>query len=154
MTKELIVRSTNLETKVAILEKGKLTEIFFEQTKNRGILGNIYKGRVTKVLPGMQAAFVDIGLKRHAFLYVSDFFDDYEEYEGLFNPAEEAAKGQNPSAGRQTEPKSSKRIVRSRRKQPPARKKTDVPTSTRSPQKTSVSASRKADRRRQADADP
>ena len=73
MSKELIVSSTGLETKVAILDNNVVTELFIERTKNKGILGNIYKGRVTKVLPGMQAAFVDIGLERHAFLYIGDF---------------------------------------------------------------------------------
>ncbi|MFB3903649.1 MAG: Rne/Rng family ribonuclease [Acidobacteriota bacterium] len=90
MSKELIVNSTSLENRVAIVEDDQITEIFIERQKNKGILGNIYKGRVTKVLPGMQAAFVDIGLERHAFLYVSDFFEDYEEYEELFRSAESA----------------------------------------------------------------
>ncbi|MBI4455972.1 MAG: Rne/Rng family ribonuclease [Acidobacteria bacterium] len=91
MSKELIVNATTLETKVAVLEDDQVTEIFIERSKNRGILGNIYKGRVTKVLPGMQSAFVDIGLERDAFLYVSDFVEDYEEYEKMFTDAEEAA---------------------------------------------------------------
>ncbi|RPJ61643.1 MAG: Rne/Rng family ribonuclease [Acidobacteria bacterium] len=90
MSKELIVNSTSLENRLAIVEDDQITEIFIERQKNKGILGNIYKGRVTKVLPGMQAAFVDIGLERHAFLYVSDFFEDYEEYEELFRSAESA----------------------------------------------------------------
>ncbi len=89
MAKELIVSATSLETRLAILEEDQVTEIFIEREKNKGILGNIYKGRVTKVLPGMQAAFVDIGLERHAFLYVADFFEDYEEYEELFKGVEE-----------------------------------------------------------------
>lgn len=84
MSKELVISSTSLETKLAILEDNRVTEIFIERTKNKGILGNIYRGKVTRVLPGMQAAFVDIGLERDAFLYVSDFFEDYEEYEALF----------------------------------------------------------------------
>ncbi|MFQ5739609.1 MAG: ribonuclease E/G [Acidobacteriota bacterium] len=85
MVKELIVSSTSLETRLAILEDDQVAEILIERKKNKGILGNIYKGRVTKVLPGMQAAFVDIGMERHGFLYVGDFFEDYEEYEELFN---------------------------------------------------------------------
>ncbi len=89
MAKELIVSATNLETRLAILEEDQVTEIFIEREKNKGILGNIYKGRVTKVLPGMQAAFVDIGLERHAFLYVADFFEGIEEFEDLFKNAEE-----------------------------------------------------------------
>ena len=116
MSKELIVSSTSLETKVAIVEDDQVTEIFIERSKSRGILGNIYKGRVTKVLPGMQAAFVDIGFERHAFLYVSDFFEDFQEYEELFNRAEEEILGQEH---RQEEARSgeSRRSGRGRRKQ-------------------------------------
>ena len=84
MSKELLISSTSLETRLAILEDGQVTEIFIERAKNRRILGNIYKGKVTRVLPGMQAAFVNIGLQRDTFLYVSDFSEDYEEYEALF----------------------------------------------------------------------
>ena len=83
MSKELLISSTSLETKLAILEDDQVTEIFIERAKNRRILGNIYKGKVTRVLPGMQAAFVDIGLERDTFLYVSDFFEDYEEYQAF-----------------------------------------------------------------------
>ncbi len=84
MAKELIISSTSLETKLAILEEDQVTQIFVERKRSRGILGNIYKGKVARVLPGMQAAFVDIGLERNAFLYVSDFTEDLEEYEELF----------------------------------------------------------------------
>ena len=84
MSKELLISSTSLETKLAIVEDDQVTEIFIERSDNRRILGNIYKGKVTRVLPGMQAAFVDIGLGRDTFLYVTDFFEDYEEYETLF----------------------------------------------------------------------
>ena len=89
MSKELLISSTSLETKLAILEDDQVTEIFVERSGNRRILGNIYKGKVTRVLPGMQAAFVDIGLGRDTFLYVTDFFEDYEEYKDLFPDQEE-----------------------------------------------------------------
>lgn len=89
MSKEMIVSATSVETKVAIIDDDQVTEIFIERARDKGILGNIYKGRVTRVLPGMQAAFVDIGLDRDAFLYVSDFFEDIEEYEQLFSEVEE-----------------------------------------------------------------
>jgi len=79
MIKEMIVSSTSLETKVAILEDDQLAELYIERNKNRGILANTYKGRVTKVLPGMQSAFVNIGLEKDAFLYVSDFVEENEE---------------------------------------------------------------------------
>ncbi|MFB3068458.1 MAG: ribonuclease E/G [Acidobacteriota bacterium] len=87
MSKELLISSTSVETKLAILEEDQVTEIFIERAKNKRILGNIYKGKVTRVLPGMQAAFVDIGLGRDTFLYVSDFSEDYEEFEELFEDA-------------------------------------------------------------------
>jgi Rne/Rng family ribonuclease len=92
MIKEMIVNSTSLETKIAILEDDQLAELYIERNRNRGILGNIYKGRVTKVLPGMQSAFVQIGLEKDAFLYVSDFVEDTEEYEKVFGEAEEKAE--------------------------------------------------------------
>ena len=83
MDKELIVSSNRYETIAAILEDDQVTEIFIERERQRGVVGNIYKGRVSKVLPGMQSAFVDIGLDRAAFLYVSDVIDTLEEYDRL-----------------------------------------------------------------------
>jgi ribonuclease G len=68
----MLVESDPHQTRIAVLEDDRLTEIFVERHRNRGLVGNVYKGRVTRVLPGMQAAFVDIGLERDAFLYVSD----------------------------------------------------------------------------------
>src|SRR5262245_20134394 len=81
MSKELIVSVNGREKKIAIVEDDSVTEFYVERgDENQGIVGNIYKGRVMKVLPGMQSAFVDIGLERDSFLYVSDFFDeDLEE---------------------------------------------------------------------------
>jgi Rne/Rng family ribonuclease len=89
MIKEMIVSSTALETKVAILEDDQIAELYIERNRSRGILSNIYKGKVTKVLPGMQSAFVNIGLEKDAFLYVSDFVDETEEGEQVFTAAEE-----------------------------------------------------------------
>lgn len=90
MAKELIVSVNGREKKIAILEDDVVTEFYVERgDENQGIVGNIYKGRVMKVLPGMQSAFVDIGLERDAFLYVSDFLDD-EEFEGAMDDAREA----------------------------------------------------------------
>jgi ribonuclease G len=77
MSKELIVSVNGREKKIAIVEDDVVTEFYVERgDENQGIVGNIYKGRVMKVLPGMQSAFVDIGLERDSFLYVSDFFDE------------------------------------------------------------------------------
>jgi Rne/Rng family ribonuclease len=92
MIKEMIVNSNALETKVAILEDDQLAELYIERNRTRGILGNIYKGRVTKVLPGMQSAFVQIGMEKDAFLYVSDFVEDTEEYDKVFGEAEAQAE--------------------------------------------------------------
>ena len=75
MSAELLVNVTPRETRVALIESGVLQEIFFERANRRGLVGNIYKGRVCRVLPGMQAAFVDIGLERAAFLHASDIAD-------------------------------------------------------------------------------
>src|SRR4029079_16483900 len=75
MTKELFVSSTPHETKVGLVEDDQLAEVFFERENEYTLAGSIYKGRVTRVLPGMQSAFVDIGLERDAFLYVSDFLE-------------------------------------------------------------------------------
>lgn len=84
MSKELFVSSTPHETKVAIVEEDQLAEIYYERENEYTLAGSIYKGRVTRVLPGMQSAFVNIGLERDAFLYVSDFLlDEEEETEGL-----------------------------------------------------------------------
>src|SRR5215471_632258 len=79
MSKELFVSSTPHETKVAIVEDDQLTEVYFERENEYTLAGSIYKGRVTRVLPGMQSAFVNIGLERDAFLYVSDFLLEEDE---------------------------------------------------------------------------
>ena len=74
MAKQLIISVNGREKKIAIIENDKVSEFYIERgEQNQGIVGNIYKGRVMRVLPGMQSAFVDIGLERDAFLYVSDF---------------------------------------------------------------------------------
>src|SRR5579859_5931033 len=79
MAKELYVSSTPHETKVAVVEEDQLSEIYFERENEYTLAGSIYKGRVTRVLPGMQSAFVNIGLERDAFLYVSDFLMEEDE---------------------------------------------------------------------------
>ncbi|MGH9513081.1 MAG: Rne/Rng family ribonuclease [Terriglobales bacterium] len=81
MSKELFVSSTPHETKVGVVEDDLLAEIYLERENEYTLAGSIYKGRVTRVLPGMQSAFVDIGLERDAFLYVSDFMELAEQEE-------------------------------------------------------------------------
>ena len=79
MTKELVICTTSHETRVALLEGGHIAELYIERDQELGIVGNIYKGKVIRVLPGMQAAFVDIGLGKAAFLYVADILDEMEQ---------------------------------------------------------------------------
>jgi ribonuclease G len=81
MTKELVICTTSHETRVALLEGGHIAELYIERDQELGIVGNIYKGKVIRVLPGMQAAFVDIGLEKAAFLYVADVMDEMEQVE-------------------------------------------------------------------------
>src|SRR3979490_3606096 len=83
MTKEMIISSNGHETLVAILEDDLVAEIFVERERDRGVVGNVYKGRVSKVLPGMQSSFIDLGLERDGFLYVADVVDTLEEFEKL-----------------------------------------------------------------------
>src|SRR5689334_23862989 len=91
MTKEMIISSTAHETRVAILEDDQVAEIFIERERSRGVVGNLYKGRVSKVLPGMQSAFVDLGLERDGFLYVSDVVATFEEFDRLDTDEDDAA---------------------------------------------------------------
>jgi ribonuclease G len=81
VTKEMIISSNDHETRVAILEDDLAAEIFVERERSRGVAGNVYKGRVSKVLPGMQSSFVDIGLERDGFLYVSDVVPSLDGFE-------------------------------------------------------------------------
>src|SRR3954452_24788646 len=83
MNKEMIISANDHDTRVAILEEDQVVEIFIERERQRGVVGNIYKGRVAKVLPGMQSSFVDIGLERDAFLYVSEVVNTVEEFDRL-----------------------------------------------------------------------
>ncbi len=89
MGKELVISSNRHETKVAMLEDDQLVEVFFQRANEYSLAGSIHKGRVTRVLPGMQSAFVDLGLERDAFLYVSDFFEEHEEYDRIGPGSEE-----------------------------------------------------------------
>ena len=100
MSKEMIISSSAHETRVAILEDDQVAEIFIERERSRGVVGNVYKGRVSKVLPGMQSAFVDLGLERDGFLYVSDVVASFEEFERLDTDDEEhpSAAGAQPAA--------------------------------------------------------
>ncbi len=99
MSKELVISATPHETRVAIVEDGQLCEIYVEREKEFALVGSIYKGRVTRVLPGMQSAFVDIGLDGDAFLYVSDFLEDLEEYDHIVSTVEEKVQKMEQQGG-------------------------------------------------------
>src|SRR5262249_21519399 len=99
MTKEMIISSNGHETMVAILEDDLAAEIFVERERQRGVVGNVYKGRVSKVLPGMQCAFIDLGLERDGFLYVADVVDAIEEFDKLDSGEEDEGKGKDKDKG-------------------------------------------------------
>src|SRR6266704_3668359 len=84
----LVINAAGAETRVALVESGTIHEFYLERKRERGIVGNIYKGRVVRVLPGMQAAFVDIGIDKAAFLYVADVRGG-GDYKTLFAEDEE-----------------------------------------------------------------
>ncbi|BCG45395.1 Ribonuclease G [Citrifermentans bremense] len=92
MGNELVINTTSHETRIALIENGTIAELYVERSRVKGIIGNIYKGRVVRVLPGMQAAFVDIGLEKAAFLYVADVFDAMDEYDSYI----EGEQGEEP----------------------------------------------------------
>jgi ribonuclease G len=104
MGAELVINAASHETRIALIENGTIAELYIERSRDKGIVGNIYKGRVIRVLPGMQAAFVDIGLEKATFLYVADVFDALEEYETLLDdgtkkepePVEELVHSEHP----------------------------------------------------------
>ena len=97
MSKEMIISSSAHETRVAILEDDQVAEIFIERERSRGVVGNVYKGRVSKVLPGMQSAFIDLGLERDGFLYVTDVVAAIEELDRF--ETEEEDSGAVPVSG-------------------------------------------------------
>src|SRR5256714_12169923 len=96
MTKEMIVSSNGHETMVAILEDDLVAEVSIERERHRGVVGNVYKGRVSKVLPGMQSSFIDLGLERDGFLYVGDVIDMMEEFDKLESSDDDAPAARPP----------------------------------------------------------
>ena len=99
MQKEMIVSSNGHETMVAILEDDLVAEIFVERERHRGVVGNVYKGRVSKVLPGMQSSFIDLGLERDGFLYVADVVDTLDEFDKLSSDDDEEGNGGGRNRG-------------------------------------------------------
>ena len=108
MGKELVIGSNRHETKVAILEDDQLVEVFFQRAHEYSLAGSIHKGRVTRVLPGMQSAFVDLGLERDTFLYVSDFFEEHPDVDTI---EEKPQKGGRPEGRRDRAPETARPVV-------------------------------------------
>ena len=106
MSKELVISANRHETRVAVIEEDQVVEVYYQRENEYSLAGSIHKGRVTRVLPGMQSAFVDIGLGRDAFLYVSDFFEDNEEYDKIVTSVEEQVLKLNRPPGLQSQPQS------------------------------------------------
>ncbi len=96
MLKELLISSSDRETRIAVLEEGRVAEVQIERRRQRGVVGNIYKGRVTRVLPGMQSAFVDLGLEKDAFLYVADVGEEVDDFDRFGAGEEEKRDGEPP----------------------------------------------------------
>ncbi len=93
-SKELVISANRHETRVALIEDDQLVEVYFQRSNEYSLAGSIHKGRVTRVLPGMQSAFVDLGLERDTFLYVSDFLEEHEDIDRITGD-----EGQGPRKG-------------------------------------------------------
>ncbi|MGC2636444.1 MAG: hypothetical protein WA294_04650, partial [Acidobacteriaceae bacterium] len=137
MAKEICISSTPHETRLAILEDDQLAEIYYERENEYTLAGSIYTGRVTRVLPGMQSAFVDLGLERDAFLYVTDFLEEQEEDSADFDRVESGESGRrageaNGNGRRQREP----REPREQRPQPQESETSDLQASETAPRRT------------------
>jgi ribonuclease G len=135
MPKELIISANVHEKKVAIIEDGLVTEFYVERRdENQGVVGNLYKGKVMKVLPGMQSAFVDIGLDRDAFLYVSDFTEFMEEEDEIdFKPGEEVRPAVRPDDRGRRDPRRRPEPVAAGARPSPARPLDDEPEAAERP---------------------
>ncbi len=121
MNKEMIISSGAHDTRVAILEDDQVVEIFIERENSRGVVGNIYKGRVSKVLPGMQSSFVDIGLERDAFLYVSEVINTLEEFEKLAGDDDDEEDGDRNGKAAEASPDGDSGVMLSPAKAPERR---------------------------------
>ncbi len=105
MSKEMVIGSNRHETKVGVLEDDQLVEVYFQRANEYSLAGSIHKGRVTRVLPGMQSAFVDLGLERDTFLYVSDFFEEHPDIDTLSDDKPPRVSRQEPRRERLPESK-------------------------------------------------
>ncbi len=146
MSSILVINAAGRETRVALVENGHIAEFYLERKKDKGIVGNIYKGRVVRVLPGMQAAFVDIGLEKAAFLYVSDVVYDPDFARAQFDLTE----GEHDDAPEVPEATRRRQSTTTRRRRRPRarRTRTCTPTSTTRSSSRSTSSPRESSRRR------
>src|SRR5882672_1241961 len=104
MSKELVISSNRHETKVALIEDDQLVEVYFQRSNEYSLAGSIHKGRVTRVLPGMQSAFVDLGLERDTFLYVSDFLEEHEDFDKVTGDERPLREPREPREQRERRP--------------------------------------------------
>jgi Rne/Rng family ribonuclease len=129
MSKELVIAANRHETRVALLEDDQLVEVYFQRANEYSLAGSIHKGRVTRVLPGMQSAFVDLGLERDTFLYVSDFLEETEDIDRVDErsrderprddrPREERSRDDRPRDDRSREDRPDRRDDRGRDRRP------------------------------------
>src|ERR1700722_14898566 len=117
MSKELVISANRHETKVALIEDDQLCEVYFQRANEYSLAGSIHKGRVTRVLPGMQSAFVDLGLERDTFLYVSDFLEEHEDFDKVTGDERPIRE---PREHREREPREHReRDGRDRERRPP-----------------------------------
>ena len=147
MSKEIYISSTPHETRLAIVEKDELSEIYYERENEYTLAGSIYNGRVTRVLPGMQSAFVDVGLERDAFLYITDFLEeqgesaDFEGGEPRRGGAERGGDRERGGRGREPSREQGREQAREvNREQPNESARLSEPVST--PQRTEAVAER------------
>ena len=115
MSKELVISANRHETKVALIEDDLLCEVYFQRANEYSLAGSIHKGRVTRVLPGMQSAFVDLGLERDTFLYVSDFLEEHEDFDKVTGDERPVREAREPRESRDREPREPGRVGRDRR---------------------------------------
>ncbi|HLG98485.1 MAG TPA: Rne/Rng family ribonuclease [Bryobacteraceae bacterium] len=133
MSKELVISANRHEIKVAILEDDQLVEVFFQRANEYSLAGSIHKGRVTRVLPGMQSAFVDLGLERDTFLYVSDFFEETEDFDRVSvsrEPRTQERSGRPPAEPAEIETAA---VAAEPVSEPPAPAQTQTQTQTQTP---------------------
>ena len=114
MKKEIIINSTIEETRIAIIEDSQLVELFVERPENERMVGNIYKGKVSRVLPGMQAAFIDIGLEQNGFLHFSDISDATNQF--LVDIEEDDEENGTPPKSAPRRPQQARQVARNLKK--------------------------------------